>query len=129
MFVVVKCCGLAMVSILSSYTFPSKCKCSSSFRNLVSCSSLTSYVCSLSCLFYGDVIYGTSYLCSLGSLSCGDIICDTFVVCLVACIIVGTTHTIIGTENGSILPFIIFYAHTYVLVSHTDITMFGSLNF
>jgi hypothetical protein len=129
MFVVVKCCGLAMVSILSSYKFPSKCKCSSSSRNLVSCSSLTSYLCSLSCLFYGDVICGTSYLCSLGSLFCGDISCDTFVVCLVACIIVGTTHTIIGTENGSILPLIIFYAHTYVLVSHTDITMFGSLNF
>jgi hypothetical protein len=37
-----KCCGLLMVSIQSSYTFPSKCKCFSPFGNLVLCSSLTS---------------------------------------------------------------------------------------
>jgi hypothetical protein len=129
MFVVVKCCGLTMVSILSSYTFPSKCRCSSSSRNLVSCSSLTSYLYSLSCLSYGDVICGTFYLCSFDSLFCGDVICDTFVVCLVVYTIVGTTRTIIGIEDGSILPLIIFYVHTYVLVNHTDITMFGSLNF
>jgi hypothetical protein len=37
-----KCCGLAMVSIQSSYTSSSKCRCSSPFGNLVSCSLLTS---------------------------------------------------------------------------------------
>jgi hypothetical protein len=31
-----KCCGLPMVSIQSSYTSPSKCKCSSPFGNLMS---------------------------------------------------------------------------------------------
>jgi hypothetical protein len=34
---------------------------------------------------------------------------------LVACTTVGTTCTTIGTEDGSTLPLIIFYAHTYVL--------------
>ncbi len=104
-----------MVSIQSSYTFPSKCRCSSPSRNLVSCSSLTSWLCSLNCLSYGDVIYGTSYFYSFACLSCGDVICDTFVICLVACTTVGTTCTTIGTEDGSTLPLIIFYAHTYVL--------------
>jgi hypothetical protein len=69
-----KCCGLAVVSIQSSSTFPSKCKCSSPSKNLVSCSFLTSWLYSFSCLSCGDVICGTSYLCSLGYLSCGDVI-------------------------------------------------------
>jgi hypothetical protein len=36
-----KCCGLTVVSIQSAYTFASKCRCSSPFGNLVSCSLLT----------------------------------------------------------------------------------------
>jgi hypothetical protein len=64
-----KCCGLAVVSIQSSYTFASKCKCSSPFGNLVSCSLFTSWFCSFSCLSYGDVIYSTSYFCSLSCVS------------------------------------------------------------
>jgi hypothetical protein len=59
-----KCCGLPMVSIQSSYISASKYRCSSPFRNLVSCSLLTSYLCSLSYLSSGDVIYGASCLCS-----------------------------------------------------------------
>ncbi len=43
-----------MASIQSSYTSPSKCGCSSPFRNLVSCSFLTSYFYSLNCLSCGD---------------------------------------------------------------------------
>jgi hypothetical protein len=77
-----KCCGLAVVFIQSSYTFPSKCRCSSPSRNLMSCSSLTSWLYSLGCFSCGDVICGTSYFCSLDYLSCGDVIFDTFVVCL-----------------------------------------------
>ncbi len=84
-----KCCGLTVVSIQSSYTFPSKSRCSSPFRNLVSCSPLTSCLYSLNCL------------------SCGDIICGTFTICLVAC-------TTVGTIDGSIIPFIIFCALTFV---------------
>jgi len=85
-----KCCGLIVVSIQSSYTFPSKCRCSSPFKNLVSCSPLTS------CLY------------SLSSFSRGNVICGIFIVYLVAC-------TTIGTVNGSILPLIIFCALTFVL--------------
>ncbi len=96
--------GLALVSI----QFSSKCRCSSHFGNLVSCSLLTSWLCCLSCRSQGDVIYGTSYLYSLSCPSCGDGICGTFIVYLVAC-------TIVGTKDGSTLPLIIFYALTYVL--------------
>jgi hypothetical protein len=86
-----------VVSIQSSYTSPSKCRCSSPSGNLVSCSLLTSYLCSLSCLSYGDVIYGT------------------YVVYLVVYTIVGIARTIVGTANGSTLPLIIFCAFTFVL--------------
>jgi len=95
--------------------FSSKCRCSSPFGNLMSCSLLTSYLCSFSCFSYGHVICGTSCLCSLSCLSCGDVICGTFVVYLVACTTIGIARTIVGIENGSILPFIIFYALTFVL--------------
>jgi hypothetical protein len=53
-----KCCGLLVVSIQSSYTSPSKCKCSSPFGDLVSCSLLTFCLCYLSCLSCGHVICG-----------------------------------------------------------------------
>ncbi len=86
-----------MVSIQSSYTSPSKCKCSSPFGNLVSCSLLTSCFYSFNCLFCGDVMYGTS------------------IVCLSTCTIIGITYTTIGTTNGSTLPFIIFYAFISML--------------
>jgi hypothetical protein len=56
-----KCCGFAMVSIQSSYTSPSKCRCSSFLGNLVSCTLLTSLLNSFNCFSYGDVICGTSY--------------------------------------------------------------------
>ncbi len=69
---------------------PSKCKYSSPFRNLVSCSLLTFYLCSLSRLSRGNVIYGTSTYC------------------LVAC-------TIVGTIDGATLPLITFYVFAYVL--------------
>jgi hypothetical protein len=72
-----KCCSQCYkVSIQSSYTFPSKCKCSSPIGNLVSCSSLTSCLYSLNCLTCGNVICGTSYFCSLSCLSYGHVICD-----------------------------------------------------
>ncbi len=86
-----------MASIQSSYTSPSKCICSSSFGNLISCSPLTSYLCSFSCLSYGNVNYGTS------------------IVYLVACTIVGIACNTTSTTNGSTLPRIIFCAFTFVL--------------
>jgi len=92
-----KCCEFSMVSIQSSYTSPSKCRCSSPSRNLVSCSFLTSCPCSLSCPSYKNVI------------------CGTFAIYLVTCTIFGIACTTIGTANGSILPFITFCALVYVL--------------
>jgi len=92
-----------MVSIQSSYIFPSKCKCSSLFRNLVSCSSLISYLYSLNYLSCKDVIYGTSCLCSFNCVSCRIVICGIFIICLTIC-------TIVGTTNGFILSFIIIHA-------------------
>jgi hypothetical protein len=62
-----KCCGLTMVSIQFSYTFASKCRCSSPFENLVSCS--------LGYLSHGDVICGTFYFCSFSYVSYGVVIC------------------------------------------------------
>jgi len=98
-----KCCGLVVVSIQSSYTFTSKCKCFSPFGNLVSCSLLTSWLCSFNYLSYGDVICGTSCLYSLCCVSCGVVIYGIFVVYLVAC-------TIVGIVDGSIMLLIIFNA-------------------
>jgi hypothetical protein len=92
-----------VVSIQSSYTFASKCKCFSPFGNLVSCSLLTSWLCSFNYLSYGDVICGTSCLYSLCCVSCGVVIYGIFVVYLVAC-------TIVGIVDGSIILFIIFNA-------------------
>jgi hypothetical protein len=66
-----------VVFIQSSYISPSKCKCSSPSKNLVSCSFLISCLYSLNCFSYGYVICGTSCLCSLSYLSCGDVICGT----------------------------------------------------
>jgi len=87
----------------------------SPFANLVSCSFLTSWLYSLSCLSYGDVIYGTSYLCSLSCVSCGIIICGISIVYLVACTIVGIAFTTINSANGSTMPLIIFYAFISML--------------
>jgi len=97
-----------MVSIQSSYTFPSKCRCSPTFGNLMSCSSLTSYFYSLNCFSCGHAICGTSFLYSLNYVSCGVVICGTSIVCMAAC-------TIVGTTECSIFPLIIFYALTFVL--------------
>jgi hypothetical protein len=83
-----------VVSIQSSYTSSSKCKCCSPSRSLVSCSLLTS------CLY------------SLNYPSCGNVICGTYVVYLTTCTTISTTHTTIGTTNGSTLPLIIFCALT-----------------
>ncbi len=69
-----KCFRLAMVSIQSSHISPSKCRCSLPSGNLMSCSLLTPWFCSLNYLSCGDVIYGISCLCSFGCLSCGDVI-------------------------------------------------------
>ncbi len=99
-----------MVSIQSSYTFPSKCKCSSPFGNLVSCSSLTSCLYSLNCFSYGHVICGTSCLCSLSFVFCGIVIYGIFEVHLPTYTIVGTAFTTIGIANGFTPPFIIFCA-------------------
>ncbi len=105
-----KCCGLPMVFVQSSYIFPSKSRCSSPSRNLVSCSLLTSYLCSLSYFSSGDVIYGTSCLSSLNCPSYGNVIYGTFIVYLATC-------TTIGIANGSTLPFIIFCALASMLSS------------
>ncbi len=96
-----KCCGLTMVSIQFSYTSPSKCKCSSPFGNLMSCSFLTSCLCSINYLSCGDVICGTSYLYSLRCFSYGVVIYGIFVVCFGA-------YTIVGTLNGFTLPLSFF---------------------
>ncbi len=139
-----------MVSIQSSHTSPSKCKCSSPSGNLMSCFFLTPWFCSLNYLSCGDVIYGTSYLCSFHWLSCGSVIYGTSYLCsfhwlscgsviygtsylcsfhwlsygnviygtvvvyLNACTIGGIALIIVGTTNGSTLPFIIFYALKFV---------------
>ncbi len=94
---------------------PSKCRCSSPIGNLVSCSPLTFCLYSFNCLSYENVICGTSCLCSLRCLSYKYVIYGTSVICLVAYTIIGTTHTIVGIIDGSILPFINFYALSYVL--------------
>jgi hypothetical protein len=96
-----------MVSIQSSHTSPSKYRCFSPFRNLMSCSLLTPWLCSLSCLSYGDVICGIFCLCSFNCLSYGIVICSTAIVCLIAC-------TTISTTDGSTLPLIIFCALKFV---------------
>jgi hypothetical protein len=75
---------------------PSKCICSSPFRNLVSCSLL---------IFF---------LYSLDYISCGDVIYGTFVVYLAAYTIVSTTCTNVSIANGSTLPLIIFCAIAFV---------------
>jgi hypothetical protein len=104
-----------VVSIQSSYTSPLKCRCSSPSKNLVSCTLLTSCLYSFNCLSYGDLIYGTFCLYSFNGLSCGNVICGTFVIYLATSTIISTTHTIVGTIDGSTLPFIIFYALAFVL--------------
>ncbi len=94
---------------------PSKCKCSTPFGNLISCSPLTFYLCSLNYLSCGNVICGTSCIYSLNCLSYRDVIYGIYVVCLTVRTIVGIAHTIVGTVDGSILPLIIFCALTFVL--------------
>ncbi len=73
---------------------------------------LTSWLCSLTCLSCGDVICGNLCLCSLCYLSCGNVICGTSIIRLATYTIIGTARTIIGISNGSILPFVIFFALT-----------------
>jgi hypothetical protein len=105
-----------MVSIQSSHTSLSKCKCSSPFGNLMSCSLLTPWLCSLICFSYGNVIYGVSCLYSLNCLSRGDVIYGTTRVYIIAYTTVGIALTTVGTIDGSILPFIIFCAFKFVLL-------------
>jgi hypothetical protein len=81
-----------VVSIQSSYTSPSKCKCSSLFGNFMSCSLLTSSFYSLNCFSDGDVIYGIPR------------------VCLTTYTNISTIITIASTTDGSTLPLIIFYS-------------------
>jgi hypothetical protein len=101
-----KCYGLVVVSIQSSYTFASKCKCFSPSRNLVSYSLLTSWLYSLSYLSYGDVIYTFAPLI----VSYGIVICGISIVCLATYTTVGTALTTISITDGPTLPLIIFCA-------------------
>ncbi len=76
---------------------------------------LTPQLCSFSCPSCGDVICGISCLRSLNYFSCGNVIYGTIVICLIAYTIVGTAFTIVGTIDGSTLPFIIFCAFKFVI--------------
>jgi len=87
----------SVVSIQYSYTSPSKCKCSSLSRNLMSSSPLTSSFYSLNCFSCGYVIYGIAK------------------VCLTAYTTINIIITIVSTTNGSILPLIIFYTLKSIL--------------
>ncbi len=104
-----------MVSIQSSHTFPSKCKCSSHFGDHMSCSLLTPQLYSRNCFSCGNVICGIHYLYSVSCLSFGDVICGIVGVYLTAQTTGGTTLTTIGIANGSTLTLIIFYALKFVL--------------
>ncbi len=103
------------------YISPSKCKCSSPSRNLVSCSLLTSCIYSFSCLSYGNVIYGISCLYSLSCPSYGNVIYGTSIFCLAMC-------TIVSIIDGSTLPLIIlrpcFYALLFLLISFLNLRLF-----
>ncbi len=103
-----------MVSIQSSYTL-SKCKCSTPFGNLMSCSLLNFWFCSLNYFSCGDVIYGTFCFSSLSCPFCGDVIWGTSIVYMVTCTTISTTCTTINIAYGSTLPLIIFCALTYVV--------------
>ncbi len=104
-----------MVCIQSSHTSPSKCRCSSPFGNLMSCSFLIPWLCSLNCFFCDNFICSIFCLYSLGCLSCGDVICGIVAACLTACTTSGITLTIIGIAYGSILHLIVFCALKFVL--------------
>ncbi len=78
-------------------------------------SSLTSCLCSLNCLSYGDVIYGTTCLYSFSCVSCGVVICGISIVYMATCTIVNIALTNVGTTDGSIPPLIIFSAFRFVL--------------
>ncbi len=130
-FIIVVVANFVMVSIQSSHTSPSKCRCSSPSRNLMSCSLLTPY--SLSCFSCGDVICGISCLCSFGYFSCGDVICDITIICLITCNTNGTTMIIVGTVDGFTLPLIIFFTFkvvfSYSLFIHEHEVPFSSTLF
>jgi hypothetical protein len=64
---------------------------------------------------YGDVICGTPCLCSLSFVFCGIVICGIFVIYLATCITIGTAFTIVGTADGSSMPFVIFCGLKFVL--------------
>jgi hypothetical protein len=83
-------------------------------ENLVSCSLLTSWLYSLSCVSYGDVICGTSCFCSLSCVSRGVVICGTSTICLTACTIIKLAFTNVDIANGSIFPLIILCALKFV---------------
>jgi hypothetical protein len=71
-----------VVSIQSSHTSPSKCRCSSPSGNLMSCYLLSPWLYSHNCLSCDDVICGISSLYSLGCLSYGNVNYGTIEVCL-----------------------------------------------
>ncbi len=104
-----------MVSIQSSYTFASKCGCSSPSINLMSCSFLTLWLSSFSCLSSRDVICGTSCLCSISYVSCGVIICGIFIICLATYTTIDNALTTISIIDGSTLPLVILCALKFVL--------------
>ncbi len=85
-----------------------KCRCSSAFENLVSCSFLTSWLCSFSSLSCENAIYRTSGFYSLNCISCGVGIYGINLVCLIA-------YATISIADGSTLPLIIFFAFIFVL--------------
>ncbi len=60
-------------------------------------------------------MYGTFRLCSLSCLSYGVVIFGTYIIYLVAYTTIGTIHTTISIVDGSILPLIILCALTFVL--------------
>ncbi len=92
-----------MVPIQSSHTSPSKCMLLT-LRNLMSYSLLTPWFYSFNYLPLVMSFCGISYLYSLGCLSYGDVICGTIIVYLITCTTGGTALTIVGTTNGSTLP-------------------------
>ncbi len=104
-----------MVSIQSSHTSPLQCKCFSFYGNLMSCSCLTPWLCSFSYLFYDDVICGISCFCSFNYISHGDVIYGTIPIYLTTCTTISIALTIVGTADGSIVPFIISCAFKYML--------------
>ncbi len=93
-----------MVSIQSSHTSLSKRKCSSPFRNLMSCSLLIPWLCSLNYPSCGNINCGISCFFSLNCLSYGDVICGTIVVCLTTCTSTGISLPLLALQMVPLCP-------------------------